>query len=85
VLERVRSKASRHRKAEPLNDSQGWRSVPGNRGVEGEGDRCPLDRRERSRSFSNTRVRIPADPEDAYHRYCGTGTPREVSEVTSVR
>jgi arabinofuranosyltransferase len=29
-------------------------------------------------SFGNTRLRIPADPEDAYHRFCGPGTPREV-------
>jgi arabinofuranosyltransferase len=33
-------------------------------------------------SFSNTRIRIPADPEHAYHRFCGPGTPREVREVT---
>jgi hypothetical protein len=28
-------------------------------------------------SPSNTRLRIPADPEDAYHRFCGPGTPPE--------
>jgi hypothetical protein len=33
-------------------------------------------------SLSNTRLRIPADPEHAYHRFCGPGTPREVREVT---
>jgi arabinofuranosyltransferase len=36
-------------------------------------------------SFHNTRVRIPADPKHAYHRFCGSGTPREVREVTSTR
>jgi len=30
------------------------------------------------RSFTNTRTRIPADPETAYHEFCGSGTPREV-------
>jgi arabinofuranosyltransferase len=34
-------------------------------------------------SFSNTRFRIPADPEHAYHRFCGPGTPREVRDVTT--
>jgi len=33
-------------------------------------------------SISNTRLRIPAEPERAYHRFCGPGTPREVREVT---
>jgi hypothetical protein len=33
------------------------------------------------RSFEQTRVRIPADPEEAYHRFCGTGTPPEVRAV----
>ena len=32
-------------------------------------------------SFENTRVRIPADPEEAYHRFCGSGTPPEVRAV----
>jgi arabinofuranosyltransferase len=27
------------------------------------------------RSFDNTRLRIPPDPEDAYHRFCGSGVP----------
>jgi arabinofuranosyltransferase len=35
-------------------------------------------------SFSNTRLRIPADPEAAYHRFCGPGTPREVRKATMV-
>jgi arabinofuranosyltransferase len=35
-------------------------------------------------SFRNTRLRIPADPEDAYHRFCGPGTPREVREATRI-
>ena len=30
------------------------------------------------RSFEHTRLRIPADPEEAYHRFCGPGTPPEV-------
>ena len=29
-------------------------------------------------SAGNTRVRIPADPEDAYHRFCGPGVPDDV-------
>jgi arabinofuranosyltransferase len=29
----------------------------------------------------NTRVRIPVDPEDAYHRLCGPGVPDEVREL----
>jgi arabinofuranosyltransferase len=33
-------------------------------------------------SFSHTALRIPAEPEDAYRRFCGTNTPREVREVT---
>jgi arabinofuranosyltransferase len=32
-------------------------------------------------SISNTHVRIPPDPEDAYHRFCGPGTPAEVRKV----
>lgn len=32
-------------------------------------------------SVGNTRVRIPADPEEAYHRFCGPGTPVEVRAV----
>ena len=31
-------------------------------------------------SFSNTRLRVPPDPEVAYHRFCGPGTPREVRD-----
>ncbi len=34
------------------------------------------------RSPANTRMRFPADPEDAYHRFCGPGTPREVSGLS---
>jgi hypothetical protein len=30
------------------------------------------------RSFDNTRLRVPPDPEDAYHRFCGSGVPPEV-------
>jgi arabinofuranosyltransferase len=33
------------------------------------------------RSFENTRVRIPANPEDAYHRFCGPGVPDEVQAL----
>jgi hypothetical protein len=33
------------------------------------------------RSFDNTRLRIPPDPEDAYHRFCGPGAPPEVQAV----
>jgi arabinofuranosyltransferase len=33
------------------------------------------------RSFANTRLRIPADPEEAYRRFCGPGTPPEVEAV----
>jgi hypothetical protein len=29
-------------------------------------------------SVSSTTVRIPADPETAYHRFCGPGTPPQV-------
>jgi arabinofuranosyltransferase len=32
-------------------------------------------------AFENTRVRIPPDPEDAYHKFCGPGTPPEVAAV----
>jgi arabinofuranosyltransferase len=32
-------------------------------------------------SFGNTRMRIPPDPKEAYHRFCGRSTPREVREV----
>jgi len=32
-------------------------------------------------SVSATTVRIPADPETAYHRFCGPGTPSEVRRV----
>ncbi|HUS65070.1 MAG TPA: hypothetical protein VMZ28_11030 [Kofleriaceae bacterium] len=30
------------------------------------------------RSFAHTRLRIPPDPEEAYHRLCGPGVPAEV-------
>lgn len=30
------------------------------------------------RAYDNARVRIPPDPEQAYRRFCGPGTPREV-------
>jgi hypothetical protein len=33
------------------------------------------------RSFDNTRLRIPPHPEDAYHRFCGSGVPAEVQAV----
>ena len=29
-------------------------------------------------SFANTRTRVPPNPEAAYHRFCGEGTPPEV-------
>ncbi|MGA2835983.1 MAG: hypothetical protein ABSF84_05240 [Acidimicrobiales bacterium] len=32
-------------------------------------------------SVSSTTMRIPADPETAYHRFCGPGTPSEVRRV----
>ena len=32
-------------------------------------------------SVRTTTARIPADPEDAYHRYCGPETPPEVQEI----
>lgn len=32
-------------------------------------------------SLSNTRLRIPTDPEAAYRRFCGAGTPDEVRAV----
>lgn len=31
----------------------------------------------------NTRVRIPPDPEEAYHRFCGPGVPDEVRDLRS--
>jgi arabinofuranosyltransferase len=34
-------------------------------------------------SVRNSRVRIPADPEQAYHRYCGAGTPDAVREAAA--
>jgi len=34
-------------------------------------------------SFGNTRIRIPPDPKEAYHRFCGHGTPREVRNAAS--
>jgi arabinofuranosyltransferase len=36
------------------------------------------------RSAEQTWLRIPADPEDAYHRFCGAGTPLEVRVVRAV-
>jgi hypothetical protein len=30
------------------------------------------------KSVDNARLRIPPDPEAAYHRFCGPGIPREV-------
>jgi arabinofuranosyltransferase len=35
------------------------------------------------RSFENTQLRIPADPEEAYHRFCGPGVPAEVRAMRS--
>jgi arabinofuranosyltransferase len=35
------------------------------------------------RSFENTRLRVPADPEEAFHRFCGPGVPAEVQAVRS--
>jgi arabinofuranosyltransferase len=35
------------------------------------------------RSFENTRLRIPADPEAAYRRFCGPGVPQEVQAARS--
>ena len=32
-------------------------------------------------SVARTELRIPADPEDAYHQFCGPGTPPEVRSV----
>jgi arabinofuranosyltransferase len=32
-------------------------------------------------SVSRTTVRIPPDPETAYHRFCGPGTPAQVTQV----
>jgi arabinofuranosyltransferase len=32
-------------------------------------------------SVDNTRLRIPADPEEAYHRFCGPGVPDEVRQL----
>jgi hypothetical protein len=34
-------------------------------------------------SLTNTRTRIQADPEEAYHRHCGSGTPPEVIAARS--
>ncbi|MGA3147337.1 MAG: hypothetical protein ABSF33_07665 [Acidimicrobiales bacterium] len=33
-------------------------------------------------SFARTELRIPPDPETAYHQFCGPGTPRQVKAVT---
>ena len=32
-------------------------------------------------SVDNTQLRIPADPEEAYHRFCGPGVPDEVRRL----
>jgi arabinofuranosyltransferase len=32
-------------------------------------------------AVDNSQVRIPADPEEAYHRFCGPGVPDEVREL----
>lgn len=37
------------------------------------------------RSASNSRVRIPPEPETAYHRFCGPGMPASVRELRSER
>jgi arabinofuranosyltransferase len=34
-------------------------------------------------SFGRTEIRIPPDPESAYHRFCGPGTPLQVKSVTT--
>lgn len=34
-------------------------------------------------ALANTRTRIPADPEAAYRKFCGTGTPAEVRSLRS--
>lgn len=34
-------------------------------------------------AFDNTRTRIPPDPETAYHKFCGAGTPPEVRALQS--
>ena len=34
-------------------------------------------------SFGNSRTRIPPDPEAAYHKFCGSGTPPEVRALQS--
>jgi len=31
-------------------------------------------------AISRTTIRIPPDPETAYHSFCGSGTPVQVSE-----
>jgi hypothetical protein len=35
------------------------------------------------RALDHTRMRIPPDPETAYHRYCGPGIPSEVAMIRS--
>ena len=37
------------------------------------------------RSFENTFMRIPPDPEEAYHRFCGNGTPPGVAALRGDR
>jgi hypothetical protein len=34
-------------------------------------------------SVSNAKLRIPGDPQDAYRKFCGSGTPREVRALTT--
>ncbi|MGZ5081682.1 MAG: hypothetical protein ACXWBT_19225, partial [Usitatibacter sp.] len=34
-----------------------------------------------SGAFARTRLRIPPDPEAAYHRFCGDGVPAEVASI----
>ena len=34
-------------------------------------------------SFGNTRMRIPADPEEAYRKFCGSDVPAEVRAMTA--
>jgi arabinofuranosyltransferase len=33
-------------------------------------------------AWGNSQLRIPANPETAYHQFCGPGTPRSVSQAT---
>jgi hypothetical protein len=34
-------------------------------------------------SFDRNQLRIPPNPETAYHRFCGPGTPPQVQEITN--